>query len=253
MINSSEKTEDGIVIVQIDERDALEPSDSRSIEPVESQYRQSNQSLSVRYLFLPVIFLTVSLLGGIRFSGVDGSFIFLKPALICLIFAVFICVLFIRAGLIHIEGWFGDDLAVMNNAANAAILLTLFAATVQIFNSVIPEQGLPFWIVSFCFLWTLWNNLFADFDTKKLLRSLCGLFGLAFVAKYLLLANLTSPGEQNWLRAILENPAQEAFTWLLDLPRFSSVTGYVQFFTLMFYLFGLFLLPRTMRINSTKK
>ncbi|MBA3692986.1 MAG: hypothetical protein H0W77_06045, partial [Acidobacteria bacterium] len=44
------------------------------------------------------------------------------------------------------------------------------------------------------------------------------------------------------LRGIFENPAQEAFTWLLDLPKFAPATGYIQFFTLVFYLIGLFLL-----------
>lgn len=253
MTTNVEKTESDIINEHINEIDELEQPDSKSIEQIEAHYRQRNQSLYVRYLFLPAIFLTVALLGGLRFSGIDGSFIFLKPALICLIFTVFIGILCIKADLIHLEGWFGNDLTIINNAANGAVLLTLFAATTQIFNSLIPDQGLPFWIVSFCFLWTLWNNLFTDFDTKKFLRSLGALFGLAFVAKYMLLANLTATGERNWLRAIVENPAQEAFTWLLDLPRFSSATGYVQFLALLLYLFGLFLLPRTMRPDFIKK
>jgi hypothetical protein len=135
----------------------------------------------------------------------------------------------------------------LKNTANAAVLLTLFAATTQLFNSLLPEQGLPFWIVAFCFFWTLWNNLFADFDTKKLLRSLGGLFGLAFVVKYLVLANLTAPTSEGWLRGLIENPTKETFTWLLDLPRFSPGTGYLQFFAAALYLFGLFLLPASTR------
>jgi len=133
------------------------------------------------------------------------------------------------------------------NVANAAILITLFAATTQLLNSLMPEQGLPFWIVAFCFFWTLWNNLFADFDTKKLLRSLGALFGLAFVTKYLLLANLTAPAGKTWFEALTENPAQEAVTRLLDLPRFAAATGYIQFFTAVIYLFGLFILPQSTR------
>jgi hypothetical protein len=85
--------------------------------------------------------------------------------------------------------------------------------------------------------------LFADFDTKRLIKSLGGLFGLAFVVKYLVLANLTAPASESWWRGMVENPTQEAFTWLLDLPRFSAGTGYIQFFAVIFYLFGLFLLP----------
>lgn len=204
-----------------------------------------NQRNYLRYLFVPFIFLTVALLGGLRLSGVDGSFIFLKPALLCLVFASVLLVLFFRSGLIALDGWFNESFPLRKNIANGVVVLSLFAATTQVFNSLIPEQGLPFWIISFCFLWTLWNNLFADFDTKKLLRSLGGLFGLAFVAKYLVLANLTAPAGQGWLRSMIENPAQQTMTWLLDLPQFSAGTGYIQFFAVALYLLGLYLFPST--------
>jgi len=213
---------------------------------------ETNQKLYLLYIFLPIIFLTTALLGGLRLSGEDASFIFLRPALVCLVFAALMMVLFFRSGLIRIEGWFSEVFSTLKNIANAAVLATLFAATTQMFNSLLPESGLPFWIVAFCFFWTLWNNLFADFDTKKLLRSLGGLFGLAFVVKYLVLANLTAPASDNWLRAIIENPAQEAFTWLLDLPRFSPGTGYIQFFAVGLYLLGLYLFPQVTADRSNR-
>ena len=203
----------------------------------------SNQVSLVRYLALPFLFLTVALLGGLRLSGLDSSFIFLKPPLLCLIFAAIMLVMFFRARLIVLEGWFSESFSLLKNVTNGAVLLTLFAATTQLFNSLLPEKGLPFWIVAFCFFWTLWNNLFADFDTKKLLRSLGALFGLAFVVKYLVLANLAAPDGRTWFERLTENPGQEAMTWLLDLPRFSAGTGYIQFFAAALFLIGLFLLP----------
>ncbi len=199
------------------------------------------------YLFLPFIFLTVTLLGGWRLSSPDNAFIFWRPALFCLISAAILMVLFFRARLISVEGWFSEDFPTLKNIANGAVLVTLFAASAQVFNALLPEQGLPFWVFAFCFFWTLWNNLFADFDTQKLLRSLGALFGLAFVVKYLILANLSAPVSESWLQGIFQNPTKEAMTWLLDLPRFSGGTGYIQFFTVIFYLLGLFLLP-----NSSK-
>jgi len=109
---------------------------------------------------------------------------------------------------------------------------------------MIPEQGAPFWVVGFCFFWTLWNNLFAEFDPKRLLRSLGALFGLAFVVKYLVLANLAAQDQTgSWLSRIIENPGREAFTWLLDLPGYAAGTGYVQFFTAAFYFLALLMLP----------
>lgn len=211
------------------------------------------QRYVIRYVLLPMIFLSVALFGGMRLSSPDSSFVFLKPALICLIFAAVLMALYFRSGLLSFVGWFGEDLSSLKNVANAAVLASLFAATTQLFNSLLPEQGVPFWIVAFCFFWTLWNNLFADFDTKKLLRSLGGLFGIAFVVKYLVLANLAAPAGRTWFERIIENPGQEAMTWLLDLPRFSAGTGYIQFFVAGLYLFGLYLLPRSTRGDGDRE
>ena len=195
------------------------------------------------YLLLPILFLTVALFGGLRFGAADGEFLFIRPPLVALIFAAILLVLFFRANLIKLEGWFSEDFTTLKNTANGAVLITLFFASVQIFNSLLPEQGLPFWILAFCFFWTLWNNLFADFDTKKLIRSLGAMFGLAFVVKYLILINLIAPTDESWWQNIFKNITKDAFTWLFDLPRFSPATGYIQFFAVIFYLIGLFLLP----------
>jgi hypothetical protein len=231
-----------------DEREDLAVNKSSNITVASKPAnRPSNQKFFLRYVVLPFAFLTVALLGGLRLNDADSSFIFLKPPLLCLIFSAIMLALFFRAGLLRVDGWFSEEFSIVKNLANGAVLVTLFAATTQLFNSLLPEQGLPFWIVGFCFFWTLWNNLFADFDTKKLLRSLGALFGLAFVVKYLVLSNLTAPSSESWLRAIIENPGKEAFTWALDLPRFSSGTGYIQFFAIAFYLLGLFLIPASTR------
>jgi hypothetical protein len=214
------------------QRKISEPSDS-----------SAQRSTALRYIALPLIFLTAALLGGIRLSSPDSSFIFLQPALICLIFASILLFLYARSGLIRVNAWLSEEFTLTQNISNAIVLLTLFTATTQLFNSLLPEQGIPFWVVGFCFFWTLWNSLFADLDAYKLLRSLGGLFGLAFALKYLLLANLTAPEDAGWLRGMLENPGQEVMTRLLELPRYSSGTGYIQFFAAALYLLGLFLLP----------
>ncbi|MEP7148214.1 MAG: hypothetical protein ABI857_04965 [Acidobacteriota bacterium] len=241
-------------VIFADEREDLAVNKTADVmvTTVRSETTSSNQRSFLRYLALPWIFVTVALLGGLRLGAVDASFVFLTPALLCLIFAAILLALFFRAGLIQLDGWFAEDFPILKNVANGAVLIALFAASAQLFNSLLPEQGLPFWVVGFCFFWTLWNNLFSDFDTKKLLRSLGALFGLAFVVKYLVLANLTAPASESWLRGIFENPAKEAFTWALDLPRFSAGTGYIQFFAIAFYLLGLFLLPTSTRHEPVK-
>jgi hypothetical protein len=209
----------------------------------------------LQYLVLPWIFLTVTLLGGLRLSAENNAFIFLKPALICLIFATILMILFFRGNLIQLAGWFSEDFSTLRNIANGGILLTLFAASTQVFNSLLPEKGLAFWIIGFFFFWTLWNNLFVEFQAKRLLQSLGSLFGLAFVVKYLVLASLTSTSESTWTQKIFEGLMKEASFGLLELPKFSSGTGYIQFFTLILYVVGLILLPpnATPKLNGEKQ
>lgn len=203
-----------------------------------------SQASNVTFLLLPVIFLASTLLGGLRLAPTDNAFIFIKPALVCLVFASLTLVLFFRSGMIALNGWISEDRSLLENSAALAVLLTLFTATVQLYNSLLPEQGLTFWVVGFCFFWTIWNNLFAEFDAKRLLRSMFALFGLAFVIKYLVLANITAAPTGSWWQRLFENPGKEAFTWLLELPKYSAGTGYIQFFTIALYLIGLLLLPR---------
>ncbi|MDQ3179919.1 MAG: hypothetical protein M3Q33_05300 [Acidobacteriota bacterium] len=255
--------DDSIEILQIIDGELLEVSSDKEVEPekldkistkLEGQRtkdERQNQKSYLQYIFMPLIFLTVALLGGLRFGAADSAFIFLKPPLVCLIFATLLIVLFFRAHLIKLDGWFSESFSTLKNIANGAVLLALFAASAQVFNALLPESGLPFWIIAFCFFWTLWNNLFAEFDTKRLIQSLGGLFGLAFVVKYMVLANLTAPASESWWQTISSgNLTKGTFTYLLDLPKFSPATGYVQFFALVLYLIGLFLVKPEIKENA---
>ena len=214
-----------------------------AIAPAGPQQSVENRRAALLHIVLPLLLLFVAVIGGLRFNAVDGSVIFLAPPLICLVFAAALMVLFFRSGLVRLDGWISERFSLTQNIIDGITLASLFSASVQVFNSLLPEQGLPFWVVSFCFFWTLWTNLFADLDTKKLLRSLAAMFCLAFVVKYLLLANLTKPANESWISSIMNNPGQTAFTWLLDLPQFSAGTGYLQFFTLTVFVIALYFLP----------
>src|SRR6185295_14871696 len=127
------------------------------------------------------------------------------------------------------------------NVSHIWILLTIFFASAQAFNSVLPERGLFHWLFSFFFLWTLWNNQFSSFDARRLLRSLTILFGTAFVLKHILLANLYSP-EGGWLKRVAGTLLQGVTLGTLDAPAFAPITGYICFFTLTLYVAGLILL-----------
>lgn len=192
------------------------------------------------YVVLPFIFLTVVLLGGLRVSADDRAFIFFPPPLITLVLAVLLMLLFVRGGLIELKSWVDSDNPPFTNVSHIWLLLTLFFASAQAFNSVMPEAGLLHWLFSFFFLWTLWNNQFSYFDARRLLRSLVVLFGTAFVLKHMLLASLYAP-DGGWLKRLAGALVQGVALGTLEGPTFAPATGYISFFTLGLYILGLVL------------
>jgi len=94
------------------------------------------------YAVLPIIFLLVTLFGGMRFAAADHSFLFLPPPLICLIFGAVTIFLIFRARLIEFESWFDEQHPLLQNAANAGVIVVMFAASVQVYNLLLPERGL---------------------------------------------------------------------------------------------------------------
>ena len=201
--------------------------------------RSRNQAL-LRFVLLPLLFLTVALLGGLRISADTRAFVFVAPPLVTLVLAVLLMMLFVRGRLLQFHRWVSSDHSPLTNISHGWMLLTLFFASAQAFNSVLPERGLLHWLFSFFFLWTLWNNQFSSFDARRLLRSLIVLFGTAFVLKHLLLASLYS-SDGGWLKRLAGVLLQGASLGTLDAPAFAPATGYISFFTLALYVAGLLL------------
>jgi hypothetical protein len=206
--------------------------------------RSRNRAL-VSFIVLPVLFLTVALLGGLRVNTQDHAFIFIAPPLITLVLAVLLMLLFVRGRLIELQTWVSGSYSPLTNIGHSWMLLTLFFASAQAFNSALPERGLLHWLFSFFFLWTLWNNQFSSFDARRLLRSLVALFGTAFVLKHLLLAGLYAQ-EGGWLQRVAGALLQGVSLGTLDAPTFAPATGYISFFTLVLYIGGLLLIMFTM-------
>jgi hypothetical protein len=197
--------------------------------------------LLVEFLVLPILFLTVVLLGGLRVDAENRTFIFTAPPLVTLLLGVLLMLLHVRGRLIRLHQWVGSELPPLTNVVHIWMLITLFFASAQAFNSVLPERGLLHWLFSFFFLWTLWNNQFSSFDARRLLRSLAILFGTAFVLKHMLLASLYSP-EGGWLKRVAAALLQGVSLGTFDAPNFAPATGYISFFTLTLYVAGLILL-----------
>jgi len=204
----------------------------------------SRNRILVRFIVLPTIFLTVTLLGGLRVDAATHGFDFLAPPLVTLIFAVLLLSLFVRAGALDLRSWLSSDQPALTNVSHFLTLLALFFATAQAFNSVLPESGLFHWLFAFFFLWTLWNNQFAEFSSRRLLRSLVVLFGTAFVLKHLLLAGFYG-AQGGWWKKVAGLVLEGVSLGTIDLPAFAPATGYISFFTLALYVGGLVLLTPT--------
>ena len=214
-----------------------------------STNRSRNRAL-LGFVVLPSLFLTVALLGGLRIGAENGAFIFIAPPLATLLLATLLMLLLIRGGLLRLHYWVSSDFPSLTNVAHIWMLITVFFASAQAFNSVLPERGLLHWLFSFFFLWTLWNNQFSSFDARRLLRSLAVLFGTAFVLKHMLLANLYS-AEDGWLKRMAGTLLQGVALGTLDAPTFAAVTGYIAFFTLALYVAGLILLAFAVNGETT--
>jgi hypothetical protein len=215
-----------------------------------SQTNRSRNRALVDFVILPFLFLTVALLGGLRIGAESRAFIFIAPPLVTLVLAVLLMLLLVRGGLLRFHQWVGNDFPPLTNIAHIWMFITIFFASAQAFNSVLPERGLLHWLFSFFFLWTLWNNQFSSFDARRLLRSLAILFGTAFVLNHMLLASLYSP-EGGWLKRVAGALLQGVALGTLDAPSFAPATGYIAFFTLALYVAGLILLGFTANSETT--
>jgi len=204
------------------------------------KHRSRNRAI-LRFILLPMIFLTVALLGGLRIDIDTHAFIFVPPPLITLILSVMLVILCVRGGAINLQAWVSSEQPTLTNVSHVLTLLTLYFASAQAFNTVLPERGLLFWLFSFFFLWTLWNNQFSNFDAHRLLRSLAVLFGTAFFLKHMFLASLFSP-EGGWAKKVAGFLLEVGTFGTLDYQTFAPATGYISFFTLALYVGGLVLL-----------
>ena len=201
------------------------------------------------HIVLPLLFLTVVLMGGLRVSGETRALLFVPPPLVSLILAALLMTLIVRGGLINISRWISLEQSSMAIVSNTLLLVLLFFAAAQAFNSVLPDTGLLFWLFSFFFLWTLWNSLFSSLDARRLVRSVAVLFATAFVIKHMLLAGIYAP-EGSWQRRLLGTVLEGVSLGTLDPTSYAPATGYISFFTLALFIVALMLTPPSLELES---
>ena len=189
---------------------------------------------------LPLLFLTVTLLGGLR---VDARVVFAPPPLSALVLALLLLAALVRCGAVAPERLLNAQRPTVANMTGGVMLVTLFTAAVQAFNLVIPESGLPRMAVTVFLFLLLLNTIAASADRTHVLRSTAVIVGSTFVLKFIVLAALSDTAG-GWLKRVLLASLEGVTLGTLTQPRLAPITGYVAFAALVMFLAGLALLPR---------
>ena len=192
----------------------------------------------LRHVALPVIFLTAALLGGLRIAAEDLELRFVAPPLATLLLAAFLLALFARTGLVRTRDWLGERRPPLENLSNALTLATLFGATAQVFNAVLPEDTLFFAVFALLFALVFWTSLFAVLRPDRLVRALAGLFHTSFVVKYDLHAALYEPSEST-AKTVVQALLRGVTLGGLESAAYARATGYTAFAAVALYLVGL--------------
>jgi hypothetical protein len=192
---------------------------------------------------LPLLFLTVALLGGVR---VADRVVLLPPPLFALVLACMLVGVLVKSGALAPDRLMHAGRPLVANANGAFVLAALFAAAAQAFNVAIPESGLPRLLFSVFLLVLLINTLAASPDRVRVLRSMLVIFTSAFILKFVVLAALSDPAGGRVKRVLLV--LLEGVTLgTLSQDVYRPVTGYLAFATLTLFVGGLALLPSRSR------
>jgi len=140
-------------------------------------------------IVLPAIFLTVTLIGGLRPATPT---LMTAPSEFALILACLLVGVLVRSGVLAPERLLRSTRPPLENANGAVVLLTLFAASAQILTLLTPDSGLPLLLFDAFLLVLLANTMITAPDRDRALRSLLVIFGSAFVLKFAVLASLAS-------------------------------------------------------------
>ena len=190
-------------------------------------------------IYLPFLFLTVTLLGGLR---LEARLTLIPPSLFSLILAVLLIGVLTKSGALIPEQLMSAGRGLIANLNGALVLVALFTASAQALNLVTPNLGLPRLMVDVFLLALLLNTIAALPSRGPVLRSLAVVFGSAFALKFIVLAALSDPSSSHLGRVLLlvfEGVTLGAVTQGVLHP----AAGYLAFVTLALFLIGLALLP----------
>jgi len=196
-------------------------------------------SVAFEAFYLPLIMLTVTLLGGLR---VAERVILMPPPLFALVLATLLLGILVRSGALAPERLMSAARSPAANLNGLVVLIATFLASAQAFNLATPESGLPRLLFSVFLFVLLLNTMAASSDRIRTLRSLAVTFGSAFVLKFIVLAAISDPVGGR-LKRILLVMLEGLTLGTLTQDTFHPITGYLAFFTFVLFVVGVSLLP----------
>ena len=192
---------------------------------------------------LPLLYLTVALLGGFRLlAGDAASMRFVPPPLIGLVLAVILMGAMVRARLLVPDLLVGGARSGLSSVSGGLVILTLLAATAQVLSGLSPEAGLLRAAYYFVLVVLVWNTLAAAPDRPRLLHSLFVILGAALVFKHVILSALFD-AEGGMVKRMVLAVMEGVSVGSVEAERLHDATGYVAFGNVLLYLLGLALLP----------
>ena len=191
---------------------------------------------------LPLAFLSVALLGGLRIDTA-GRFGFAPPPLMALVLAVVLVAVLFRAGALVPAALVHPARPGLANASGLAIVFALGAATAQVIATLTPDGGLLTLVFDVAWLVLFGNTLAARPDRRRLLASLLVVFGAAFVVKYVVLGALYAPDSSLTKRAVMALLEGVSLGGLAYQPP-GPATGYVTFVAVLLYVGAVAALPQ---------
>jgi hypothetical protein len=194
-------------------------------------------------IHLPVLFLTVTLLGGLR----PGSAVVLAPpSLFALVLAVLLVGVLVQSGAFVPLRVMNASRPALANLNGGVLVGALLVASAQMFSLLTPDAGLPRVLFSVYFLVLLINTMAAGPDRVRVLRSLAVTFGAAFVLKFIVLDALSDPAGGRLTR-LLQVLFEGVTLGTLSQDAQHPAAGYIAFAVITMFLVGLSLLPSAPR------
>src|SRR5688572_16856512 len=190
-------------------------------------------------LVLPVVFLTVVLLGALRIADTT---VLVPPSPFALVLGALLLRVVVQSGALAPDRLLSASRSGLANLNGLVVLAALWGAAAQTIAVLIPESGVPQLAFNVFFLILLLNTAAASPDRQQLLRSLAVTLGAAFILKFVVLYQLSAPGAgpfKRALQAILDGVTLGAL--IQEVPH--PITAYIALLAVLLFLIGLFLLP----------